>query len=113
MGGNGLHGTPTNIIYSTGKIGQAASILTSGEKITISSVSGNILTYAVWHKWDTASTNLENNFWGPPNNGNVHHLIFNNDRSVNIFDGSQRRKFGYSSPDNNWHHYLVILENAF
>ena len=32
ISGNGLHGTPTNITYSAGKIGQAASILNSGKK---------------------------------------------------------------------------------
>ena len=106
--GNGFNGTASNVSWVNGKIGQAGSFLVSGSKVVINPISGNILTYSAWHKWDTNSTTWRTIFG---NNGNIHHLIFNNDRSVNIWDGT-RRNFGYNSPDNDWHHYLVILENA-
>jgi len=90
--------------------GMSYKFLNNGDKITISPVSGdgNVITMCAWHKWDTTSTTWRTIYGG---SSTTNHLIFNNDRSVNIFDGSTR-SFGYSSPDNEWHQYVVILYSA-
>lgn len=103
------HGTVSGAVATVGGVeGNAKLFKAVGDKMAINSISGDVLTLCAWHKWDTASTNWRTLFG---NTGNYHHLIFNNDRSLNIRDGAQR-KFSYSVPDNGWHHYVVVINSG-
>lgn len=107
--GYGNHGTLSGTVTTVGGVdGNAKLFKAAGDKMAINSISGDVLTLCAWHKWDTASTNWRTLFG---NTGNYHHLIFNNDRSLNVWDGAQR-KFNYSVPDNNWHHYVVVINSG-
>lgn len=109
--GNNNHGTlggsPSITTFARQR---GYSFLSGGDRVNIAPTGSGIstMTLSAWHKWDTGSTNWRTVFG---HTGNFHHLIFNNNRSVCIFDGSTRN-FGYSSPDNDWHLYTVIIESG-
>lgn len=104
---NNAIATGTSFVGGISNLG--CSFVNSTDKITISPITDKILTLSVWHKWDTISTN-----WRTicANSANIHHMIFNNSRSIGIWDGSFRT-FGASgvSPDNEWHNYVMVIVN--
>lgn len=104
---NNAIATGTSFVGGISDLG--CSFVNSTDKITISPITDKILTLSVWHKWDTTSTNWRTIF---ANSANIHHMIFNNSRSIGIWDGSFRT-FGASgvSPDNEWHNYVMVIVN--
>lgn len=107
--GNNNHGVVTGAVPTAGIHGQAYEFKNNGDKITISPISSTpTITLSAWHKWHTTSSTWRTVFG---HTGNFHHLIFASNRAVSLWDGSQRT-FGYSSPDNEWHLYTIIIESG-
>lgn len=106
--GNGYNGTVSGVGWIQGKINQAGSFLSSGNKITVSDITNSVMSFSFWYKWEpTLST------WRTiiGRSSNHHHIIFDSSGVLSIWDGSQRT-YGYTISDNNWHHYVIIIESA-
>lgn len=106
--GSGNHGNLIGASYTAGIKNQGLAFLSNGQKVTISNISNNVLTLSCWHKWENNSTTWRTLFG---NNSNIHHVIFEANGQLSLWDGSQK-VYGYTVTDSNWHNYVVIITSA-
>jgi hypothetical protein len=105
------NGTVSGATWTTGKINNALSVTSKSDYITISEISGSIISVSLWYYFDgTGGT------WNTllcRNGGSYHHLLIQT--STNLIGYYNKPSFissGFALVPENWYHLTIIKDGT-